>query len=394
MAERDRRLLLLALVGALGTHLVVFFAAVILLLLSDQSGAAQHDDPPPTPPPPAIVLIEPSMFEQIPEPPERPKDPTHYLRTTQNTASDVAPEDPSFISDRDTIASSRLPPDPSGDPSLANTQGITLPTNELIDRDDVEGEPAEDAALPALPSERPAAPQQLAQTPPPAPEPPAPEHSTLAPAPDPIPTPVPPDSVELALELAEDGLPEPVEEPVEPVDAAEMAEAHGSAQQDPPQERSPEPEAPELVRAEPVDPSSLPPSPDPTPPAPDPIADSFQPETRTQQREGAARLGPEDALNAVATPAGRYSREVFSAIERRLTQLRRRNVDAFSYGSVRVRFYVNRRGEPSDLEIVFQDATTLMTDLTLTAVLEAQIPPMPDDLPGDRQEITYNVIVY
>jgi hypothetical protein len=59
---------------------------------------------------------------------------------------------------------------------------------------------------------------------------------------------------------------------------------------------------------------------------------------------------------------------------------------------------VNKNGKPEDLKIVFAEANAVMTDFTISSILEAGIPPIPKDLlpilDKERFEIEYDVVIY
>lgn len=69
-------------------------------------------------------------------------------------------------------------------------------------------------------------------------------------------------------------------------------------------------------------------------------------------------------------------------------------------GRLRFRFYVDKSGTPQDLKILSdaRDANPRLRELTLRAILDAQIPPIPPDLlrtlPDGRIKIEYEAFVY
>ena len=97
---------------------------------------------------------------------------------------------------------------------------------------------------------------------------------------------------------------------------------------------------------------------------------------------------------------GRYMRAVTSAVEKKWHLYVRLAKDSVTFGRVRFRFYVDKRGIPQDLKILSdaRDADPRMRELTLRAILDAQIPPIPADLlptlDEDRVKIEYEAIVY
>lgn len=355
---------------------------------------------PETPPVKEVTLLYP---EQIlpPEPPAPKEEPKTYIRTTQNSAAEAPPEKAEFISDRDTTAASELPPDPEGDSKMPTQEGIDKPMLELADRDFKDGEIKEDGTMPtpasaAAPAPRPA-----------------------SPAPDPVPTePSPPSPPPPPATLAR-------AEPVTPLEAM-MREQDENAAALPVPDRLPlevraaEP-ATEPVMQEPTNPpppAPPPPVPEMRPPAadnlpravpvPDPVTraagpadpDAFSPFTRTSKARGTLSNRGEAAVNAAETPVGRYMRQVTSAVEKKWHNLRRKNADAVTFGSLKLRFNVLPDGgvQPPTLLSDPKEADARMVDFTLRAILEAEIPPIPQDLlpllEGGRLEVEYDVLIY
>ena len=125
----------------------------------------------------------------------------------------------------------------------------------------------------------------------------------------------------------------------------------------------------------------------------------FQPQTRKNELKGTITNRGSAAVNAVDTPLGRYMRKVTSAIEKEWNRKRVAKSDFVTYGNIRLRFHVNRKGKVEGLKILNPDkANPIMQDFTLSAVLEAPIPPIPAGLlpilEKERLPITYDIIIY
>jgi hypothetical protein len=130
-----------------------------------------------------------------------------------------------------------------------------------------------------------------------------------------------------------------------------------------------------------------------------PQLDAFQPQTRPNELVGRISSRGRAAVDAANTPLGRYMRSVTGAIEKLWHRKRLLNADFVTYGSIRLKFMVNQRGEVEELRIVNPDkANPVMQDFTLNAVLEAKIPKMPSDivsiLDHERLPVTYDIIIY
>ena len=105
-------------------------------------------------------------------------------------------------------------------------------------------------------------------------------------------------------------------------------------------------------------------------------------------------------MNAAETPVGRYMRAVTSAVEKRWHTLRRRRLDSVTFGELQLRFQVKADGSVGPPTILSdrRKADPRMIDFTLQAILEAEIPPIPQDLLPllDRGclEVEYDVLIY
>jgi hypothetical protein len=93
-------------------------------------------------------------------------------------------------------------------------------------------------------------------------------------------------------------------------------------------------------------------------------------------------------------------RQVTGAVEKKWHLYVRLARDSVTYGRVRFRFYVDQRGTPQDLKILSdaRDADPRMREITLRAILDADIPPIPaeliPELEDGRLKIEYEAIVY
>ena len=361
-------------------------------------------------PEPALIFPE-QVIALLPPPPPPPA--RSFIRTTQNQAAAQAPANARFESDRNTVAASRLPPKAGGDALMPTLTGNAPNIRELANRDYRQGKMAEDAA-PEPPANAPTAlPQANAAAATPATMKASPE----AAQPDPIrkvqdsPPPAPPPQP-TALNMRLSAPPPPA------LKAENLPEAPEAPKTAPrrPEMVEPAPAAPRAVAATP--PSPTPPKPQVREPQDDPpmakpaasapalqapgqtMKDAFTPFTRTAKTEGGIQREGEDAVDAIGTPRGAYMRQVTGAVEQKWHQYVRLARDAVTFGRVRFRFYVDARGKPQDLQILSdaRDADPRMRDLTLRAILDAAIPPMPKtlvpQLEEGRMKIEYEAIVY
>jgi formylglycine-generating enzyme required for sulfatase activity len=106
------------------------------------------------------------------------------------------------------------------------------------------------------------------------------------------------------------------------------------------------------------------------------------------------------AVQDDATPLGRYMRQVTGAVERKWHLYVRLAKDSVNFGRVRFCFYVDPAGTPQDLTMLSEarDTPPRLRELTLRAILDAQIPPIPPDLmptlDDGRVKIEYEAMVY
>ena len=312
----------------------------------------------------------------------------------------------SFISDRDTRAASPLPADPAASVAQPTQDGVDIPVVEVIRRDQSDGE---DEALPASSSQSAGA---VAEVSPPAAE------AELA----------PPESARESRPEVAPRVPAPAVRPEEPaVEAASTdsplldrptaprialaPDADVAVVVDP--ERTPpvRPLAPEPPPKPPAVAAALrDPEVDARPPSRPPAATSGRPATNkppsgfsglrqpTQLRGTISNQGTA-SVDAENTPTGRYMKQVTTAVEREWHRKRRLNRDFVTFGTIKLEFHVDARGEVHDLTIKNRSgANAVMQDFTLNAVLDASIPPMPTGLPEilDRELllISYDIIVY
>ncbi|MEZ5303100.1 MAG: hypothetical protein R3F11_21030, partial [Verrucomicrobiales bacterium] len=360
---------------------------------------APETAPSPPEPEPREVMIFPEILKPQKLEEERP-----YVRTTQNAPEDNSPDRTQFQSDRNTTAATELPPDPDGDKPLPTQQGEDLPAIELERREYTDGKIADDATQGApLPEESPAVAQNDPAPPePPEPEPLKPRLDPPLPDPDQQPTEERPEEMpeEKPMLIAKaDPLPRPfaIDDPT----AEPMIEETPEPTDDPLDPLEDEPTPLSIPKPEVRKPLPLDPKPAMKIGANDaPEPDVFQPQTRKHKIAGTISNRGDASVNAEATPIGRYMRQVTGAIEKRWHRNRQANGDFVTYCSMRISFHVNKEGKPEDLTFdpQFSDANAVIKNFTLDAILNADIPPIPEEIRGilnnERVEITYDVIIY
>ncbi|WP_395748514.1 hypothetical protein [Prosthecobacter sp.] len=409
-----------------GTVVVHALLLVLLVWMSMVDAARRLWDETHRPPPPEkeVTLLFPDQI--MPPPPPKPLPPPPpkrevYIRTSQNQAVENAPKDPKFIADRNTNAATVKAPSPDATEPLPTTDGLKIPTMELADRDYRNGE-LKDDARPKTP------PKDLAMMQPQPPVPPTPP-SMLPPVKNaPPPTPVVPPQQNVAKAVAEstpltkmmeeadkelakvdkNRLPLEVKKPEKVKDEAE-APPKTLPKEPTPDNATPKPEMavatpPEAKPEQPV-PKALPVMED------EPITkttrnqdpNAFTPFTRTTQTKGTiANRGTEASVDAEETPKGRYIRQVTGQVEKKWHIYRTLRGDGVTYGSLKIVFYVNKKGKVESLRVVNdKESNPVLTAITLQAIKDAEIPPMPKEvipsLPMNDQErlkVEYDVLIY
>lgn len=336
---------------------------------------------------PEVTLIFPEQVIVLPPPEVKPK-PKVFIRTSQNEESNVKPKNPAFISDRNTIAASESPPVPGALAPMPTLTGTAPDIRELVNRDYKDGEIKNDSAPTSLP--QPTTPPSILkpQQSPPTP-PPQPQVAQAKPAPTPLTKMMEEMDQQEKEDKNKDRLPLEVrkpEPPTPPVEAPSPAPAIA------PQVRVPE-DMPPLMKMPTVD--------DPvTRKTKNPEKDSMSPFTRTSKTEGSISREGENAVDAEATPEGKYMRQVVGAIEKKWGLYVRLGKDSLIPGSVQVRFFVDKKGTAQDLRILSKasDADPRTRELILRVVLDAQIPPIPPEvlstLEDGRMKIEYEFIIY
>jgi len=364
----EKQIWILGAIGSVVVHLVLLFLFALGLRLPT---AAMTKIPPPPEPEITVVMatsVEPPAAKKeetpppVAEPPKpKPKKLDHYIRTTQNEEAKEAPKNPTFESDRNTVAGARNAPAEKGDPNMPTTKGVDQPTLELADREYKEGELKHDSApVPNQPVAK-ASPPPTPPTPQVKPQPPQPKKPTQeiakkedAPA-------------EKILQEAKQAVDEKGELP-----KPKMADTPSKADALP--EMKAPAEEPLIPRAIPMPstPTLRQPTLDLPPPLPSvahPEKGAFMPQTRVARMKGTiSNRAHDDMVDAASTPTGRYMQKVMSAIEQRWQRHCKDQADFTAPGKMRLHFYVNKNGKPEDIRFVFSEANAVCVDFTLSPI--------------------------
>ncbi len=420
--------LLVAVLGALVAHLLLLIAAVLLLgfsgvLVPQKSEAASKPEE-------VKILIS----ELIPEAPkEEPGQ--QYVRTDPDQLSDSPPELARFESDRDTVATTQMLPDPSATPRQDSPTIAGRPdmaSLELRDREFSEGDPIElpppgsvaaQVAVAGSPPVSDLVDSSVAATTPTASAANTDKGKTDHTQGDSGAEPDIEGSAEATLRPEAILLEETVQaetqssfaDPLAASDAPQIGRDDGGMDRAAASDRedakvgSP---ADASAAAQPSVPSQNPDKKADTPPtgtsAVTPMTSStpgeptdqpaFIPTTRANEISGTlTNLGNKAALDVEATALGSYKKEVVGAIERAWHRYRLSNMDDVTAGNLRLRFRVDSNGQVRNLKILRNEANIGMTEFTLKAILAADIPVMPDDVAdvmgSEGLIMTYTVLV-
>src|SRR5207244_9068935 len=106
----------------------------------------------------------------------------------------------------------------------------------------------------------------------------------------------------------------------------------------------------------------------------------YQPQSERTKTTGNISNRGVNALNARATPLGRYQKQIADAVGSRWYLYTNPRMDLISIGSARIRFYVNQRGQIEDLKLVHNDSNEVFANLSIQAITEAKIPPIPQEV--------------
>ena len=86
------------------------------------------------------------------------------------------------------------------------------------------------------------------------------------------------------------------------------------------------------------------------------------------------------SVNALGTPLGRYEKILKDSIGSRWYTYVDQKRDLISIGTLQLRFYVDRSGRVKNLKITENTSNESFANVCLQSVLEAQLPPIPDDV--------------
>ena len=315
-----------------------------------------------------LVVLLPEMFDV-----ERPEEiEKNFLRTDSNKSSQVIPENAVFESDRNTIAASDLKPSNEGDEDAPNIVGKDLPFGDLARKEYSDGEIKENISFPVIPqfiqtnvSKRETSIESL-------------NSNDKSESVSDFVTPNEPD-LSLRAIGKEDDLTKIPEEPIT-IKSPEITESI-------PAETLTNDDFLEDVVTEKLDIiEKL-----PTEPA-------FQVHSPKKRNLGKLSNLGQAAMNVQETEFGHYKKKVDLAIQKSWHKERSAHADLVKYGSLKVRFWVDRDGRIVDIRMLRNDADPVVVDFSISGILRAKIPPVPNELiektQDGKMEFEYEIIIY
>jgi outer membrane biosynthesis protein TonB len=105
------------------------------------------------------------------------------------------------------------------------------------------------------------------------------------------------------------------------------------------------------------------------------------------------------SVNALGTPLGRYEKILKDAIGSRWYNYMDQRRELANIGTLQVRFFIDRGGHIKNLKITENTSNEAFANICLQSILEAQLPPIPEDLanslPPEGLEVEgMNFIIY
>ncbi|MDF1658600.1 MAG: hypothetical protein P1U58_13375 [Verrucomicrobiales bacterium] len=420
--------------GAFVAHLVLLIMVFVLLSTRSIGSSLREPPEPPVSQPQEVVILMSDLMEQIElEEPEPIAQSRPFMDTDLNAPEAVAPENAKFESDRNTSAASEIAPDPNlAQVDLPTTRGESpLPFFDLQNREYTDGEfdlpPASNGAA------------NESATPAGVLLPPKPESAVTDAAPgedtgqgeseefvDGVDAPPAndtgetltrpeesvtdgeaekstmvssfndPNSSALTPAFGEAGekdqfaasIPEPepeaeVGDMLDPVQEQEMRVGGTGVDF----ENSNPEEMTEAVGEEAVNPADE-----------GLFAEGYSPNQLQNQTNGTQSKLGQNAVDAEGTAAGAYKKKVKQLIGRLWHRSVEENGDFVYESHLRVNFRVSHSGKISDAKVTLDEANSIVVDFTLRAIMDAEIPPMPEEVINEvgplGMTMDYDFILY
>lgn len=125
---------------------------------------------------------------------------------------------------------------------------------------------------------------------------------------------------------------------------------------------------------------------------------TFATEERQSSNNGNTTVAGDDAVDAISTPLGAYKKTVRDIISETWHRYRNEREGLVTWGMLKLEFVVSPTGEVRDLRITKNEANSTLSEFTLRAIRDSQLPPMPpqviDSVGSEGLTIQYDIIIY
>ncbi|MCP4847511.1 MAG: hypothetical protein GY899_06145 [Verrucomicrobiaceae bacterium] len=351
--------------------------SVDIAILDDNENEPDDDE---------LVLLLPEMFVMDELEEEDQPEKLDYVRTRSRDASEKPPEHARLESDNNTLAASEIMPDEQGEEDVPNVRGEDLPFGEVVSSEFTDGDFKDEGELPVTAVQVPAV--EIT--------PKTPDAST-----GPVPAEVATNPAQSQQE--DEGL---------TTDAAAQEELHDTDHEMPADEKASgerigQADTDELINdkqpdLEVVENHSGKQVTSPGEGALRQVREEKSPafQTHSPKKQLAGKLSNigKPSLDIAETPLGHYKKKVDQAVQRSWHRERTARGDFAKYGSLKVRFWVDRSGKIVELKVLRNDSDPVMLDFSISGIRNAILPPVPEELiertQDERMEFDYEIIIY
>jgi TonB family protein len=125
--------------------------------------------------------------------------------------------------------------------------------------------------------------------------------------------------------------------------------------------------------------------------APPAAPPGYQPQTRVTRLKGGITNRGRSSADAAATPLGRYKKQISDAIGSRWYHYVNEAVGLLRAGTVELRFVVRPDGTVERVEVIRNSSNESFASTSVRAVVDAEIPPIPEELRPSLQESSIEV---
>ena len=363
--SRDARIWVIALLGSVGVNVLVIFVLAVmalqnLLLQPRQEQATDEKEKT------RYVKIQPII--KAPEPEPMPERPDQFARTSPEQTSGI-PDDPKFMGERDTLATSNATPDPNAIDFLPSQRGEQprTPTHLETTESQLQDGDLASTDLASQPSNLVEPPQETgAEEVTPVEDIDIAEKEVIASAPPKEVLAQTPNKVDLPTKI-EDVIDEDLKEPKTP------------------EEKQPDPLAKNDDNE--IKPKDL----------NKPSEPGFRGVQKRTEIKGSISRRGESSLDVKSGPMGKYHAELSRAVEKAWQREVIKNRDFITPGVLRIRIVLDENGYVRSVTTVEKfEASTIQVGFTHQAIRKADLPKMPaevkKELEGEPLELLYNFI--